>query len=183
MPAEFAENFDDMNSLYKDMYGMSLEDEYYGNHENVYHTAVLFTGSHQDEYVQLQHEASQSAVLDCACTSTVSGLSWMNDYIACLSESDSQSVIIKPGLKYFKFGIGIAKSIGVYSIPTYLNGERVMILTDVVEADVPLLFSTDTMAKLGIAIDFVTDVARVLGKNVQLNRTSSGHYCLPLTQA
>ena len=53
---------------------------------------------------------------------------------------------------------------------------------DVVECDIPLLLSKETMKRLDMSIDFGTGSASVLGKEINLMSTRSGHYCIPLSQ-
>ena len=176
--------------LYKDMHGLALNDDYNTHYyeqdstgnEQVYHTAVLYTGDREEDIAQLQREADLAAVLDCACTSTVCGKKWMHGYVECLDKEDRDSLGSKSGNKKLKFGIGMADSISECKIPAYIAGERIMLKTDVVEADIPLLLSVDTMGSLGMVVDFAKEEASVLGKTVQLDRTSSGHFSLPLTK-
>ena len=48
----------------------------------------------------------------------------------------------------FKFGGGeCLKSIAQYDIPAYLGGKKVIIRTDVVPSDIPLLLSLNAMKK------------------------------------
>ena len=83
--------------------------------------------------------------------------------------------------KVFKFGAGgPQKSIGLMTIPAEIAGVPINIKTDVVESEVPLLFSLDAMKKAKINLFLVEDKAEVLGKVVPLNYTSSGHYCIPI---
>lgn len=69
-----------------------------------------------------------------------------------------------------------------YTVPAYVVGHRVKMEMDVVESDIPLLFSKPAMAKVGVKIDAKNDTGRILGKDVVLNSTSSGHYCLHITK-
>ena len=149
--------------------------------EHVFHTAVLYTGGDEIESKMLQNEADQSCVLDSACTSTVCGYKWYQSYVDNLSVSDVDLIKSRKGEKTYKFGIGLAGSILEADIPAYIGGKRIMIRTDVVKADVPLLLSIGTMASLGMIIDLGNATATVFGQPKQLNRTSSGHLSLPLS--
>ena len=155
-------------------------DDYYC--EQAFQTAILYTGDSMDECIQLQQESHASAVVDTACTSNVCGTQWMNEYIETLNDTDKAKVSIQPSSKTFKFGIGTAPSIGEYRIPVFLAGENMMLKTDVVDSEVPLLLSRQYMKELEISLNLVTDSAVIMGKEVPLNFTSSGHYCLPLTK-
>ena len=80
----------------------------------------------------------------------------------------------------FKFGGGeCLKSIAPYDIPAYLGGKKVIIRTDVVPSDIPLL-SLNAMKKAKIKLDLELDCATIFGKNVILHHTSSDLYCVLL---
>lgn len=72
------------------------------------------------------------------------------------------------------------KSCGEYMIPVHMVGNNVTIRTDVVNSDIPLLLSRSSMKKAKIKMDLENDTAIILGKEVALNLTSSGHYCIPI---
>ena len=60
-----------------------------------------------------------------------------------------------PGIKVFKFGGGeILKSIVSLELPGILADRKVVIETDVVTSDIPLLLSLDAMKKAGVKLDF-----------------------------
>ena len=54
--------------------------------------------------------------------------------------------------------------------------------TDIMNKDIPLVFSRDAMKKAGMTIDFKTDSTAVFSRNVPLHVTQTGHYTLPLTR-
>ena len=68
-----------------------------------------------------------------------------------------------------------------HSLPAVIAGKEVMIKTDVVESDIPLLLSPTAMKKA--AMDLKNDTATIMGKEVALNLTTSGHYCIPITNS
>lgn len=81
----------------------------------------------------------------------------------------------------FKFGGRTClKSNGEFSIPAVLADKSVTIQTDVVESDIPLLLSKDAMKKAGVKMDLENDTATILGKEIALNLTTAGHYCVPI---
>ena len=84
----------------------------------------------------------------------------------------------------FKFGGGTClKSKGGYSLPAVIAGKEVMIKTDVVESDIPLLLSRTAMKKAAIKMDLENDTATIMLKEVALNLTTSGHYCIPIDKS
>jgi hypothetical protein len=143
--------------------------------------AVLFTGYQKQDIMQLGSDARNCAVLDSACSSTVCGQTWLNSYLDSLNEDDRAKVVRQEGHKVFKFGGGTRlKSDGEYELPVCMVGKQVRVKTDVVESDIPLLLSRSAMKKAGIKMDLENDTAVIMGKEVALNITSSGHYCIPI---
>ena len=143
--------------------------------------AVLFTGSRKQEIQQLGTEARNCAVLDSACSSTVCGRTWLNSYIDSLDDDDTRKITFKEGHKVFKFGGGTKlKSGGEYLLPVQIVGNNITVKTDVVESDIPLLLSRASMKKAKVKLDLENDTAMIMGKEVALNLTSSGHYCIPI---
>ena len=51
--------------------------------------------------------------------------------------------------------------------------------TEVIENDIPLLLSKDTMKKANTYIDFANDKIAILNKEVPLQFTITGHYYIP----
>ena len=142
---------------------------------------VLFTGKIKEDIQQLGDEARNCAVLDCACSSTVCGETWLQCYLQSLDAESKAKVKQYPGVKIFKFGGGEKlASIASYDLPAFLAEKEVIIHTDVVESDIPLLLSLQAMKKAKIKLDLEKDSAEIFGQNIMLNHTSSGHYCIPI---
>ena len=142
--------------------------------------AVLFTGCKTEEVQRLGIDACNWAVLDSACSSTVCGDKWINNYIKSLDSIDKTKVKQKDDHRVFQFGGGTCfKSKSEYSLPAVIAGKEVTIQTDVVDSDIPLLLSRIAMKKAAIKMDFENDTATIMGRGVALNLTSSCHYCIP----
>lgn len=138
---------------------------------------VLFTGDIQ----QLQREASKMAVIDSACSSSVAGEQWLKQYLDFLPAGDRVKVKQDPSGKIFKFGGGTRLvSDMVYTIPGLIAGKQVLIKTDVVKSDIPLLLSRTAMKAMDCKMDFEKDTAELFGEKVNMHLTSSGHYCIPI---
>ena len=138
----------------------------------------------KEEVRRLGVDARNCAVLDSACSSTVCRDSWINNYIQSLDKDDRQKVKQTEGQRMFKFGGGTClKSKGEYSLPAVIAGKEVMIKTDVVESDIPLLLSWTAMKKAAIKMDLENDTATVMRKEVALNLTTSGDYCIQIDKS
>ena len=141
----------------------------------------LFTGRDAGEMIVLSTEAQNCAVLDSACSSTVCGRNWLENYIQSLDPNARERVERKESHKNFRFGGGtVLPSNGSYLLPATLVGKNINIETDVVDSNIPLLLSKDAMKKASMKLDLETDTAEIYGKKVHLNCTSSGHYCIPI---
>lgn len=47
------------------------------------------------------------------------------------------------------------------------------------EKDIPLILSKSAIKQAKIKLDLLNDIAEIFGNTVELNNTSSDHYCLP----
>ena len=100
-----------------------------------------------------------------------------------LSDSDKKDVVTKPSDTIFKFGGGEKLcSIKKMTIPRYLAGKKCLIETDIDDSDIPLLMIKSAMKKAEMKLDIVNDKAKIFGKEVKLENTSSGHYSIPLNE-
>ena len=101
----------------------------------------------------LVDETRGYTVLDCGCPNTVCGEKWMKNYISCLVEDDRKRVEFEPSLQTFKFGDGTeVKSKRTMTIPCWMGGIRGSITTEVVDCNIPLLFSKNSMEKADMVI-------------------------------
>lgn len=157
-------------------------ENYYGEEESeltLVANEVVKTGSRE-----FSIETIGNAVLDSGCSRTVCGVGWFDCFLETLSDAERNKVVYEATNSTFKFGDGkLLKSIKRAVIPCQLAGKHVKIRTDVVESNIPLLFSKESMKKAEMKINLVDDSAFVFGREVQLESTSSGHYILPLCRA
>ena len=120
-------------------------------------------------------------MLDSACSSTVCGQTWFNNYLESLTRDQREKITWKDSKKVFKFGGGTClTSKGEYSIPAVLAERNVIIQTDIVESDIPLLLSRDSTKRASVKLDLENDKAVIFGKEVALNLTTAGHYCVSI---
>ena len=141
----------------------------------------LFTGHSEKSIGQLCCEARNSAVIDSGCTSSVMGEKWFECYKHSMSESEKSEMKIEDGRKVLKFGGGQRlRSKFCVHLPCRLGGKDVMIKADVIESDIPLLLSLDALRKAHFKLDLEKDEAKIFGRTVSLNYTSSGHMCVPV---
>ena len=142
---------------------------------------ILFT-SDDKEMSKFTSEALNKAALDTCCTLTVAGEKWMKHYLSSLPHSMKQKVKGPyQGKRCFQFGNqGTLKSTAKYFLPAIIAEKEVMIEVDVIPSDIPMLLSKAEMKKSNMVLYMLEDKVEVLGKSLNLDTTSSGHYLLPL---
>ena len=87
----------------------------------------------------------------------------------------------EPGVKNFQFGGGTTnKLLEVVQFPCRLADRNIFIHTDIVDSDIPLLLSKNSMKEAKIKLDLENDKVEIFGKLLYLDCTSSRHYCVPL---
>ena len=88
------------------------------------------------------------AILDSGCSKTVCGRNWLVAYLDSLSVLDKKSVKKCTSSNTFRFGDGhIVESLGGIDIPCYIGGKKMILHTDIVNCDIPLLISRDSLHK------------------------------------
>jgi len=132
--------------------------------------------SNQDVLVM---EACNTAIVDTACTKTVCGKEWLQYMLDSLSSEELKSVEIKKSHMPFKFGDGrIINSYQTVTFPAKVGNRLCNIKTEVVECKIPLLLSKESLAKAEVVIDIGKDHVMMFGQKVNIQTTSTGHYCV-----
>ena len=125
----------------------------------------------------LVHETIGCAVLDCGAAKSVCGQYWLNSYLDLLKENDLKQVKYSSSSNTYKFGYGNSiKATKSVKLPIYLGSKKVQLQTDVVEKDIPLLFSRMSMKRGKAQLDTHKDIATILGEK----NTSTNHIYRPL---
>ena len=146
-------------------------------HEQVH---VQLYSSEQCFLEQIVSESLNCALLDFGCSSTVCGKNWLQCYTDTLP--DGVDLQEKSSGKSFRFGPGRSfVSLKQVNIPVNIGGMQARILTDVVDCEIPLLLSTPSLKAANSQLDFVNDTIHMYGRDIPLQHTSNGHYCIPLT--
>ena len=123
------------------------------------------------------------AILDSGCSKTVCGKQWLSIYLDTLSIQDRKSVRRMDSQNKFRFGDGrFFPSYGCVFIPVYVGSKRIILRTDIVSCDVPLLLSRETLQKLCTVINFKDNQVSMLDQSISVILSNSGHYCLPLNR-
>ena len=153
--------------------------KYRGNSSN--DDVMLYSGNSKDELALLARDAWDSVILDSACSSTVCGKKWLDEFLLGMDTVSRSKVVECKSEKMFYFGGGERlKSLKSVVIPCTLAGIPVRITTDVVESSIPLLLSLKAMKAANVIWDFSRQEATILGRKVTLSTTSCGHHCIPI---
>ena len=142
-------------------------------------TLVGSTLTQKNFLVDLGH-----GILDSACTKTVAGEVWVNEFLPMLSEKEQVEVqrSARKSKSLFRFGDGIeTKSLREISLPVYICGKQTTIQVEIVPHDIPLLISRPTMTKIGMILDTMSHTVTVNQESFSLLFSDSGHYALPVS--
>ena len=131
---------------------------------------------------QFVSETLNCAIVDSGCPHTVAGKNWMQCYMDTLPES----VILEQheSKNQFKFGdvnSPVYPSPTRYNLPVTIGTTSGYIWTDIVDCEIPMLLSKDTLKRNEASLDFVNDVLVMNNEHIKLQNTSNGHYCIPVT--
>ena len=146
---------------------------------------TLLTGSTSKEQLALLKKTLGKGILDTACTKTVAGVSWINEYLQMLSEKERNTVenSATSSNTVYRFGDGIeTRSKKVLQIPLSICGKRIIEEVDVVDNEIPLLISRPTMSRIGMIVDTKQHCVDIDGKIIKLEFNTSGHYVMPVSE-
>ena len=152
-----------------------------GSSEKVQEIHITLLNADQ-QMSMLVHESLGMGVLDSACTKTVTGETWLNAFIDTMTDKDKSLVEYSSSDTKFKFGDGVEVIANKkVKFPVLIGRKKLSIESCVVNNEIPLLLSKESMKKARVVLNFKDDTATVLDDTVDLICTSSGHYCIPLT--
>ena len=124
-----------------------------------------------------------SAILDSGASTTICGKKWLDCFLETLPEDSKKEIPDKEGTKCFKIGDGLkVKSLKKVTLHCVIAKMNVKIISDVVDADIPLLLSKMAMKRAQKTLNFDNDTAEMFGKRIKLLCTTSGHYHVPISR-
>ena len=116
-------------------------------------------------------ETLGKGILDSACTKTVAGVAWMEEFIHNLSDKECKDVDKSetPGNSVFRFGDGVeSRSLRCVTIPVNFGNKCRKMDVEVVKNDIPLLISKPAMSSMRMKIDFAKHVAFIENEKFKL---------------
>ena len=93
------------------------------------------------------------------------GKTWLDSYLNTLTEKDAQKILEESSSSSFRFGDGNSKTANKsVTIPPRIGNKDIMIKTDVIDSDLPLLLRKEAMKKGDVKIDFARDKVSFLNQ-------------------
>ncbi|CAC5382062.1 unnamed protein product [Mytilus coruscus] len=127
-------------------------------------------------------EAFNAAVVDTACTKTVCESKWLHQFLDT-SETEDEEIKSKESHTPFKFGDGqTVYSYQSVKLPATIGSLNCYIETEVVDCEIPLLLSKDSLKRAQTVLDLQIDKVTMFGKPVDVHFTSNGHYCINIKE-
>ena len=141
---------------------------------------VLVVKQTLDNLILLSVER-HAAVVDCACPRTVAGMVWIENFFSDMDDENRATITKEDSERIFKFGGGEKRvSLGVVTFPCFLAGRNVRMRSEVVDADFPLLLGNTMLKKAGAVLHLKEEKAVLMGCEVKMKETSSGHFSLKI---
>ena len=140
------------------------------------HEIVLHTNS--DTLLQMKAlvvETWNSDLLECGASRTVTRDYWFNEYFETLSDDDKSAVSLYNCIKFYLFGDGARVHANqTAKFQAYIGGNRVFIVRDTVEKDLPLLLSKAFMKRAKVILDMDEDtlILKPMGDIIKLSTTN-----------
>ena len=142
------------------------------------HFVLMTTQNLTKDFVE---ENKIKAVIDTACTKTVAGETWLENYMKNLDDTSLNQVEISESNKIFKFGDGrkvIATSKA--KLPARIGNNKCFINAEIVKEKIPLLLSKTSLKKAGTVLNLKNDKIRMYNEDVDITTSYNGHYAISI---
>ena len=121
-----------------------------------------------DKHEILVTETSNAATVDTACSRTVCGVKWWENWYAHLSDAHKRLVTRKPSNAVFRFDDGRkVNAIEKMTFPICIAGLSCSIEAELVPENIPLLLSKSSLKKAGTKIDIGNDECKMFDRDVK----------------
>ena len=135
----------------------------------------------QNQTKDFVEEKKVKAVIDTACTKTVAGETWLENYMKNLGDTSLNQVEISESNKIFKFGDGrkvIATSKA--KLPARIGNTKCFINAEIVKEKIPLLLSKMSLKNAGTVLNLKNDKIRMFNEDVDITTSYNGHYAISI---
>ena len=157
---------------------------------------VFHSKSEMSNKFKFNKKSALFSIKDSACPTTMCGSNWLKSLYESYPSAVAAQFVSEKSDKVFEFGGGErAPSLGTVTFPCYLLDDKqephhIWIKTEVVEANIVLLFGGNSLLKAGAVMNYpkLSLAMGSLGDNVRipLTYTESGHFTFnlyPVTEA
>ena len=105
-----------------------------------------------------------------------------NVFFETSTDAQRKKIVVREGVRTFKFVDGNKlNTLYKVTLPCVIVDSEVSINT-IVDSDIPLLLSKDSMKRAGTCLNFENDNIMMFKKKIPLRCTSSGHYHISTTK-
>ena len=133
-----------------------------------------------DEITCLLGETLGMAVIDSGCPKTVCGQEWLDENLKSTNINTSNLQWL-PSDAIFRFGdsdpVRASKKV---LLPINIANKDILLETEVVSSNIPLLLSKETMKTAKASMCFEKDKINLFGVEQTMICTSTGHYAIPI---
>ena len=122
-----------------------------------------------------------NAIIDTACTKTVAGEEWLNNYLKNLDDTLINQVEVNPSNRISKFGDG-HKVTAISSVkrPAQSWEKNCLNITETVKEKIPLLLSKLSLKKADTVLNIKNDKIKMFGQNIPVESCFNGHYFISI---
>ena len=134
-----------------------------------------------EHWKSLIGETANKAIIDTGAVSTVCGRAWYEKFWKSLSDKERKEVKTEHCEKTFLFGDSQEVQAKVRKkLPVSICGVDILLSTYLVENDIPLLISAESMIKMRLVIDLNNQKVQFMGKSDTYQLTNSGHIVISI---
>ena len=129
---------------------------------------ILLASSPDEKQFSLIGESFSKGVLDSGFTKTVSGETWIKEYLSTLPK-DRLSTVEVTETSTYRFGDGKeAKAVQRIKTLVTIGNKSYVMEVDIVDSEIPLLISKKSMKSMGMTLDFKNHTANIGGSDIPL---------------
>ena len=139
-------------------------------------TSEVVLPERDEQYTYFIGETVNKGLLDTGASATVCGQKWLEVYTESLTGEEARKLKTKNSKTTFRFGDGesvVARKL--VTLPVKMFGKNIVIRTHVVDTDIPLLLSKQTVNEHRFVIDIGKKKVYAHGGEEPILDTASGH--------
>ena len=122
-----------------------------------------------------------NAIIDTACTKTVAGEEWLNNYLKNLDDTLTNQAEVNPSSRIFKFGGGHkVTAISSVKIPAQIGEKNCSIITKIVKEKIHLLLSKSSLKKADTVLNIKNDKIKIFGQNIPVESSFNCRYSVSI---